>query len=148
MESELNNVRNIYYPVKNEHYGRVGHRVISISRHIYIFGGLNAQNDYNTTTMRLDCDTMTVDLLPTKNTLKLQGFSLLAYNNEIFLWGGSGPYRENPKFAICSNNLLRFTGDSFMAVEQRGTVPSAREYHASCMYKGRYLIITGGNNGK
>jgi hypothetical protein len=35
-----------------------------------------------------------------------------------------------------------------MAVEQRGTVPSPREYHSSCMYKGRYLIIMGGNNGK
>jgi len=44
--------------------------------------------------------------------------------------------------------MLRFTGDSFIAVEQKGKVPSAREFHASCFFKGRYLIIMGGNNGK
>jgi len=44
MEGDLNNVRDIYYQVKNDHYGRIGHRIIAVSNHILIFGGLNAQN--------------------------------------------------------------------------------------------------------
>lgn len=44
MDNELNNIRNIYYQVKNEHYGRVGHRIISSSHKVLIFGGVNAQN--------------------------------------------------------------------------------------------------------
>jgi hypothetical protein len=43
--------------------------------------------------MKLDCEAMLIETVPTKNPLKLQGFSLFAYNNSIFIWGGSEPYQ-------------------------------------------------------
>ena len=91
---------------------------------------------------------MNVDLVPTRNALRLQGFSLFSYNHQIYLWAGSAPFQDNNKISICKNNLTRFTGDAFEQLEQTGSIPAPREYHTSCFFKNRYLIVMGGNNGQ
>jgi hypothetical protein len=91
---------------------------------------------------------MSVDVVPTRNALRLQGFSLFSHNHQIYFWAGSAPLHDNPKLSVCKNTLTRFTGDAFEEVPQTGHLPAPREYHTSCFFKNRYLIVMGGNNGR
>lgn len=79
MQEDINVVRSIYYTVRTDQYARIGHRIISVQNDILVFGGVSPNGDYNPTTIKVDCETMTLDFIHTKNTLKLQGFSIFSY---------------------------------------------------------------------
>lgn len=91
MQEEIDTVRSLYYTVRTDQYARIGHRIIGLQNDILVFGGVSPNGDYNSTVIKIDCETMTLDFVHTKNTLKLQGFSIFALEEAIYFWGGTGP---------------------------------------------------------
>lgn len=92
----MGSLKNFFYPSRCEAYPRIGHRCIQIGHHILVFGGCNAQMDFNLPLLRINCETIHTDVIPTKNALRLQGFSLFSYKTHIYLWAGSTPTEVRP----------------------------------------------------
>jgi hypothetical protein len=88
----------------------MGHRAVLLDQQIFIFGGVCPNGDYNTSIVKVDCETMNLDVIRSKNQLKLQGFSLFTVDEKVYFWGGSGPNQRDGKFSICQNRLLCFIG--------------------------------------
>ena len=80
MNNEISEVRTLYYPVRSDQYARIGHRVITIDNQIFVFGGVSPNYEYNSSIIKIDTETMTLDLVNTIKPFKLQGFSLFLFN--------------------------------------------------------------------
>lgn len=114
MQEELSVVRSLYYPVRTDQYARIGHRIVAVQNQILVFGGLSPNGDYNSSIIKIDCETMTLDLVHTKNSLRLQNFSLFSYEGCIYFWGGAGPSKEDSRGSVCQNKLVKFVGNQFL----------------------------------
>ena len=97
--------------MKTDQYPRIGHRIIFADHQILIFGGVTNTGEFNASIVKVDCETMTLDLVQAKNTLRLQGFSIFSFGDKIYFWGGSGPSKEDGKNIICQNKLLCFADE-------------------------------------
>jgi phosphate uptake regulator len=54
MEDKIANLRSLLYAAKTD-YQRVGHRAIQVAHNILVFGGTNANNEFVTSVLRINC---------------------------------------------------------------------------------------------
>jgi hypothetical protein len=110
MEDKIGSLRSFLYATKAD-YQRVGHRAIQVGHNVLVFGGINASNDFVTTILRINCESILVDPLPNA-LIRLEEFSLFSYKDHLYLWGGFDPAGVPPRTCSLAINSSSSPGQT------------------------------------
>jgi hypothetical protein len=68
--------------------GRTGHRAARINDSIFVVGGTDKKGLFVNEVHRINCLNNKIDTLILENSLSIEGFSLFAFQETLFVWGG------------------------------------------------------------
>lgn len=126
--------------------GRTGHRVARINDSIFVLGGTDKAGRFVNEVHRINCLNNRIDTLVLENTLSVEAFTLFAFQETLFLWGGLRLGEVTYILSKHTNQLLQFDGTKFLPLRQLGPLPSPRAHHAALTFGGKYLILFGGSD--
>ena len=114
---------------------REGSTVAMVGSTIYVFGGFS--RDIYNDTRAYDQGTKTWKLIQYEPGQRVpdkrQNHTMIAYDNKLILFGGSGPYMPSVKMRASYNDLWSFntTTEQWSYVDAAGEAPKKRLSHAA-----------------
>ena len=89
------------------------------------------------------------DRIETKGCIPRYGHSVVEYEKNLIVFGGSTDYNEAYKTRECVNGIffLSFESSSWQPLENKGIHIQPRKFHAGCII-GQQFLIHGGFNSK
>ena len=126
---------------------REGTAMAMVDSTIYVFGGFSREIYNDTRAFDVDTKTWRVVKYETGSRVpdKRQNHTLVAYDDRLILFGGSGPYMASVKMRASYNDVWTFDTKKWewSQIETEGNCPKKRINHVACRL-GCIMMTNGG----